>query len=71
MHRIALARAVYVRKKLLLLDDIFSALDRKTKGNIIALFLGVDGLLRKAKSTIVLVTHESRTPSQGLFCPLL
>ncbi|OQE42091.1 hypothetical protein PENCOP_c004G02534 [Penicillium coprophilum] len=58
MHRIALARAVYVRKKLLLLDDIFSALDGKTKGNIIARLLGVDGLLRKAKSTIVLVTHE-------------
>ncbi|KAJ5907320.1 multidrug resistance-associated protein [Penicillium taxi] len=58
MHRIALARAVYIRKKLLLLDDIFSALDRKTKGNIIARLLGVDGLLRKTKSTIVLVTHE-------------
>ncbi|KAJ5434324.1 ABC transporter transmembrane domain type 1 [Penicillium cf. griseofulvum] len=58
MHRIALARAVYVRKKLLLLDDIFSALDRKTKGTIIARLLGVDGLLRKTKSTIVLVTHE-------------
>ncbi|KAJ5513372.1 P-loop containing nucleoside triphosphate hydrolase protein [Penicillium fimorum] len=60
MHRIALARAVYARKKLLLLDDIFSALDRKTKGNIIARLLGIDGLLRKTKSTIVLVTHEMK-----------
>ncbi|OQE00437.1 hypothetical protein PENVUL_c052G02467 [Penicillium vulpinum] len=58
MHRITLARAVYLRKKLLLLDDIFSALDRKTKGTIIERLLGVDGLLRKIKSTIVLVTHE-------------
>ncbi|KAK6823100.1 hypothetical protein RU639_006189 [Aspergillus parasiticus] len=58
MHRIALARAVYSRRKLLLLDDIFSALDRKTKTTIIARLLGVDGLLRKVKSTIVLVTHE-------------
>ncbi|KAB8223991.1 P-loop containing nucleoside triphosphate hydrolase protein [Aspergillus novoparasiticus] len=57
MHRIALARAVYSRRKLLLLDDIFSALDQKTK-TIIARLLGVDGLLRKVKSTIVLVTHE-------------
>ncbi|GMG07807.1 unnamed protein product [Aspergillus oryzae] len=47
MHRIALARAVYSRRKLLLLDDIFSALDRKTKTTIIARLLGVDGLLRK------------------------
>ncbi|OGM41659.1 ATP-binding cassette transporter [Aspergillus bombycis] len=58
MHRIALARAVYSRRKLLLLDDIFSALDQKTKKTIIARLLGVDGLLRKANSTIVLVTHE-------------
>ncbi|KAE8368538.1 P-loop containing nucleoside triphosphate hydrolase protein [Aspergillus caelatus] len=58
MHRIALARAVYSRRKLLLLDDIFSALDRKTKTAIIARLLGGDGLLRKVNSTIVLVTHE-------------
>ncbi|KXG48870.1 ABC transporter, transmembrane domain, type 1 [Penicillium griseofulvum] len=65
MHRIALARAVYARNKLLLLDDIFSALDRKTKGNIISRLLGVDGLLRKTKLTIVLVTHEM----EQLPCP--
>jgi ABC-type multidrug transport system fused ATPase/permease subunit len=69
MHRIALARAAYARKKLLLLDDIFSALDQNTKGNIIARLLGVDGLLRKTKSTIVLVTHESRNPSKVGFVP--
>lgn len=67
MHRIALARAVYARRKLLLLDDIFSALDRKTKTTIIERLLGVDGLLRKANSAIVLVTHESRIPSKVLF----
>lgn len=70
MHRIALARAVYSRRKLLLLDDIFSALDRKTKTTIIARLLGVDGLLRKVKSTIVLVTHESKTPSKISLSPL-
>ncbi|KAF7524095.1 hypothetical protein PCG10_005999 [Penicillium crustosum] len=59
MHRIALARAVYARRKLLLLDDIFSALDRKTKTTIIARLLGVGGLLRKANSTVVLVTHDT------------
>lgn len=71
MHRIALARAVYARRKLLLLDDIFSALDRKTKTTIIARLLGVDGLLRTANSTIVLVTHESMTPSNVFFCHIL
>ncbi|KAJ5371907.1 P-loop containing nucleoside triphosphate hydrolase protein [Penicillium concentricum] len=58
MHRVALARAVYARRKLLLLDDIFSALDSKTKTTIITRLLGVEGLLRKTNSTIVLVTHE-------------
>ncbi|KAJ5946436.1 ABC transporter transmembrane domain type 1 [Penicillium verhagenii] len=68
MHRIALARAVYVRKKLLLLDDIFSALDRKTKGKIISRLLGADGLLRKTKSTVILVTHENGCLSQEEPC---
>lgn len=71
MHRIALARAVYARKKLLLLDDIFSALDPKTKDKIIARLLGADGLLRKTKSTIVLITHESRTPSKVFSSPIM
>lgn len=67
MHRIALARAVYSRRKLLLLDDIFSALDRKTKTTIIARLFGVNGLLRKINSTIVLVTHESKIPPSFLY----
>ncbi|KAE8149908.1 P-loop containing nucleoside triphosphate hydrolase protein [Aspergillus avenaceus] len=58
MHRIALARAVYSRRKLLLLDDIFSSLDRETKTTIIARLFGADGLLRKSNSTVVLVAHE-------------
>lgn len=70
MHRIALARAVYARRKLLLFDDIFSALDRETKTTIIARLFGVDGILRKGNSTVVLVTHESRTPFK-ISCRLL
>ncbi|KAJ5722964.1 hypothetical protein N7488_000999 [Penicillium malachiteum] len=59
MHRVALARALYARRKLLLLDDIFSALDRKTKVTIISRLFGADGLLRKANMTVILVTHEN------------
>ncbi|KAJ5611489.1 multidrug resistance-associated protein [Penicillium herquei] len=59
MHRVALARALYARRKLLLLDDIFSALDRKTKVAIISRLFGADGLLRKASMTVILVTHEN------------
>ncbi|KAJ5714086.1 multidrug resistance-associated protein [Penicillium malachiteum] len=59
MHRVALARALYARRKLLLLDDIFSALDKKTKMTIISRLFGADGLLRKANVTVILVTHEN------------
>ncbi|KAI2695411.1 hypothetical protein CBS147332_9340 [Penicillium roqueforti] len=58
MHRIALARAVYARRKLLLLDDVLSALDRKTKAIIMERLFGGDGLLRRTMSTVVMVTHE-------------
>ncbi|KAJ6006036.1 multidrug resistance-associated protein [Penicillium sp. IBT 35674x] len=58
MHRISLARAVYARKELVLLDDVLSALDRKTKAAIMGRLFGVDGLLRRISSTVVLVTHE-------------
>lgn len=66
MHRISLARAVYARRKLVLLDDVLSALDRKTKAAIMERLFGVDGLLRRISSTVVLVTHESRTPFDTL-----
>lgn len=62
MHRIALTRAVYTRRKLLLLDDILSALDRKTKAIIIERLFGGNGLLRRTMSTVIMVTHESRAP---------
>ncbi|PYI06874.1 multidrug resistance-associated protein [Aspergillus sclerotiicarbonarius CBS 121057] len=59
MHRVALARAVYARRKLVLLDDVFSALDRKTKAIIMERLFGGNGLLRRLKSTVILVTHET------------
>ncbi|PWY72973.1 multidrug resistance-associated protein [Aspergillus heteromorphus CBS 117.55] len=58
MHRVALARAVYARRNVVLLDDVFRALDRKTKGTVVERLLGTDGLLRRLNSTIILVTHD-------------
>jgi len=59
-HRIALARALYARCPLLLLDDPFSSLDRKTRSNVANRLFGVDGLVRKHKITVVFVSHESK-----------
>ncbi|KAJ6522258.1 P-loop containing nucleoside triphosphate hydrolase protein [Mycena capillaripes] len=51
----AIARAVYARADLILLDDVFSALDGETEAHVFASLFGPDGML-KGKTT-VLVTH--------------
>lgn len=56
-HRIALAKAIFSRKKILILDDIFSGLDRATSRKIFENLLGSDGLLRKAETTVILTTN--------------
>ncbi|CRG91304.1 ABC transporter C family member 3 [Talaromyces islandicus] len=59
-QRIALARAVYSRCQLILLDDVFSGVDAYNVSLISNRLLGKDGLLRKTQATVVFVTH---TPS--------
>ncbi|KAK7017726.1 P-loop containing nucleoside triphosphate hydrolase protein [Favolaschia claudopus] len=54
-QRVALARAVYARADLILLDDVFSALDGETEGHVFESLFGAEGML-KGKTT-VLVTH--------------
>ncbi|RDA86714.1 hypothetical protein CP532_4180 [Ophiocordyceps camponoti-leonardi (nom. inval.)] len=57
--RIALARAIYARTDLMILDDILSALDSKTAANIMSRLFGDNGLLKKRQVTVVLATHAS------------
>ncbi|PHH93023.1 hypothetical protein CDD83_2133 [Cordyceps sp. RAO-2017] len=57
--RIALARAIYARTDLIILDDILSALDSKTAATIMSRLFGDTGLLRKRQVTVVLATHAS------------
>ena len=47
------------RKPLLLLDDVFSALDRATRDHISLELLGKNGLLRKLGTTAIYSTHNS------------
>ncbi|KAJ7364775.1 P-loop containing nucleoside triphosphate hydrolase protein, partial [Mycena albidolilacea] len=54
-QRLAIARAVYARADLVLLDDVLSALDGETEAHVFASLFGPDGML-KGKTT-VLVTH--------------
>jgi ATP-binding cassette subfamily C (CFTR/MRP) protein 1 len=56
-QRLALARAVYARKDILMLDDVFSGLDADTEEHIFRKLFSKTGLLRRNKTTVVLVTH--------------
>jgi ATP-binding cassette subfamily C (CFTR/MRP) protein 1 len=58
-QRIALARALYARHDLFILDDVFSALDGSTERLVFERTFGKNGLLRKLGSTVILVTHTS------------
>ena len=58
-QRLALARAVYAKKDILLLDDVFSALDVKVGQRVFQRLLSPEhGLLRTLGTTVVLVTHS-------------
>ena len=60
--RVALARAVYSRAKIVLLDDPLSALDHQTAESIVRKCLGGDLM---AERTVILVTHRTDV-CQGL-----
>ncbi|KAJ7869699.1 P-loop containing nucleoside triphosphate hydrolase protein [Mycena olivaceomarginata] len=54
-QRLAIARAVYARADLVLLDDVFSALDGETEAHVFTSLFGSGGMLKG--KTVVLVTH--------------
>lgn len=55
--RLALARAVFARKELLILDDVFSGVDADTEEHIFRKLFSNSGLLRRLDTTTILVTH--------------
>ncbi|KAI4745287.1 multidrug resistance-like protein [Aureobasidium sp. EXF-12298] len=55
-QRIALARAVYSRCSIIILDDVFSQLDVSTQSVVFDRLLGQRGLLRRWKTTVVMAT---------------
>lgn len=56
-NRIALARALYCRTSLLIIDDVLSGLDQNTETMVFHRVFGPHGLLRASKSTVILATH--------------
>ncbi|CAI7612922.1 unnamed protein product, partial [Penicillium discolor] len=56
-QRLALARAVYARKSVILLDDILSGLDAETEEHIFKSLFARKGLFRRMGTTVLLSTH--------------
>ncbi|KAH8196670.1 hypothetical protein TruAng_009167 [Truncatella angustata] len=54
--RIALARAIYSRAPVLILDDPFNGLDGRTESAVIEALLGPEGLLRKNETLVIWAT---------------
>ncbi|KAJ6465983.1 P-loop containing nucleoside triphosphate hydrolase protein [Mycena vulgaris] len=50
-QRLAIARAVYARADLVLLDDVFSALDGETEAHVFTSLFGPDGMLKGKASS--------------------
>ena len=60
-QRLSLARCVYARPDIVLLDDVLSALDSRTERAVFDQLLGDSGLLRQLDTTVILITHSSET----------
>ncbi|CEJ91185.1 hypothetical protein VHEMI06915 [[Torrubiella] hemipterigena] len=56
-QRLSLARALYSRKNLLVLDDILSGLDARSAKHVVKQVLGPDGVCKKHGITVIMATH--------------
>ncbi|KAJ5643851.1 ABC multidrug transporter [Penicillium longicatenatum] len=70
-QRVCLARAVYSRQKVIILDDSFSALDPRTEQTVIHRLLGPDGLMRGSEQTVIIASNTERLVPYADFVILL
>ncbi|RGP64205.1 ABC transporter [Fusarium sporotrichioides] len=57
-QRLALARAIYSRRRTVILDDVFSGMDAHTAEFVSRQLLGKQGLLRRQGTTVILATRN-------------
>lgn len=58
-NRVSLARAIYARKPVLVIDDMLAGLDNNTEKAVFHRVFGRNGILRKSEATIILATHAT------------
>ncbi|KAI2473576.1 ABC transporter [Annulohypoxylon bovei var. microspora] len=59
-QRLALARAIFARTDILILDDPFSALDGRTENQIVENLFGREGLFRKLGTMVLLISNSTQ-----------
>ncbi|TRX89453.1 hypothetical protein FHL15_009622 [Xylaria flabelliformis] len=59
-QRISLARAVYSRKPIAILDDVLSGLDPATEEAVFRGVFGSNGLFKKTGTAVILATHSGK-----------
>lgn len=59
-NRISLARAIYSRRPIFLIDDMIAGLDNTTEKLVFDRVFGMNGLLRTMGVTVLLVTHATQ-----------
>ncbi|KAH6657100.1 P-loop containing nucleoside triphosphate hydrolase protein [Truncatella angustata] len=59
-QRIALARAVYSRKRIILMDDTMKGLDADTSSKCFQALFGPQGLLRRNRTAVIMATHNAQ-----------
>ncbi|KAG0644973.1 abc multidrug transporter [Hyphodiscus hymeniophilus] len=58
-QRVIMARAVYSRAPIVMLDNTLNGLDRKTESWVFKNLMGEGGLLRKGGVSVIMVSHNS------------
>ncbi|KAF2873543.1 P-loop containing nucleoside triphosphate hydrolase protein [Massariosphaeria phaeospora] len=59
-QRIALARAIYAQKDIVILDDCLSGLDTQTETRVWHSLFGREGLLRRCRSTVLITSSSAK-----------
>ncbi|KAI1209043.1 ABC transporter [Annulohypoxylon truncatum] len=59
-QRLALARALFARTAILILDDPFSALDGRTENQIVDNLFGSEGLFGELGTTVILISNSTQ-----------
>ncbi|RAH47783.1 P-loop containing nucleoside triphosphate hydrolase protein [Aspergillus brunneoviolaceus CBS 621.78] len=57
-QRLALARAVYARKRIVILDDVLSGIDLDSQDHIMKSLFANQGLFRRLGTTVIMATHS-------------